>query len=81
MRGYNVYSFFQATEMAWVSSNGREWLITLDRGLISEVSAYNNYQDWQRARLLIENAAIVTTDSELDAALRDDNELGNITLY
>ena len=54
MRGYNIYSFFQATEMAWVVKNKREWLLTLDTGMLNVIPEYS-YSDYQRAKLLAEN--------------------------
>jgi len=77
MRGYNVYSFFQATEMAWVSRNGEEWLLTLDTGMLNVIPEYS-YQDYQRGKLLADNGAIQTGDSELETQLRDNAELGRM---
>ena len=54
MRGYNIYSFFQATEMAWVVKNSREWLLTLDTGMLNVIPEYS-YSDYQRGRTLVQN--------------------------
>ena len=54
MRGYNIHSIFQATEMAWVVKDGREWLLTLDTGMLTAIPEYS-YSDSQRARLLLQN--------------------------
>ncbi|XP_076465432.1 uncharacterized protein LOC143297141, partial [Babylonia areolata] len=78
MRGYNIYSLFQATEMQWVVKDGREWLLTIDTGFLNDVPEYS-YSDYQRARLLASNGAILVSDSELDAQLRDDTELDRET--
>jgi len=63
--------------MAWVVKNNREWLLTLDTGMLNVIPEYS-YSDYQRARTLADNGAIMAADSELDAQLKDDTELGRL---
>jgi len=76
MRGYNIYSIRQPTQMAWVTRSNREWLIVLDQGRMNN-PAYN-VTDYERARTLLNSGDIDVNDNTLLTQLGQDNELGRL---
>ncbi|KAK7089389.1 hypothetical protein V1264_024899 [Littorina saxatilis] len=77
LRGYNIYSLSQATEMAWITKGNDEWIVTLDTGKLNYHSAYG-YADHDRAKAMSAKGSIATSDSKLQAQLNNDTELGRL---
>lgn len=78
LRGYNIYSLSQTTEMRWIKDkNGDEWMVTLDTGILNYLEDYR-YADHDRAKSLVQKGDITTADSTLAAQLADDTELGRL---
>ncbi|KAK7089386.1 mesenchyme-specific cell surface glycoprotein-like isoform X2 [Littorina saxatilis] len=77
MRSYNIHSLMQPTELKWISKDGRDWLIMLDTGRLDSSPVYGT-PDHQRGKTLMQNGDIVSADSQLQAQLLDDDELGRL---
>ena len=53
LRGYNIYSLSQVTEMAWLTDqSNREWMVTLDTGKLNYLQDYR-YADHDRAASML----------------------------
>ena len=55
LRGYNVYSLSQSTEMHWLTKGNNEWIVTLDTGRLDYIPAYE-YADHDRGKTLMQNS-------------------------
>ena len=54
MRGYNIYSLLQPTDMAWISRDGSNWLVMLDTGRLDHSPVYGT-PDYERGKTLMQN--------------------------
>merc|ERR1711879_666728 len=79
MRGYNIYSIYQARRIEFLQQGDREYLITLDAGLLHINHEYT-FTDYERARTLSAAQVFDTGDPVLEEQLRDDSQLGRLAV-
>ncbi|XP_005091631.2 mesenchyme-specific cell surface glycoprotein-like [Aplysia californica] len=79
MRGFNIYSLYQARRIEWISQGTREFLITLDSGLFNINHEYG-FMDFERGKTLQSAGVFDTGDQKLESELADDTMLGRLAI-